>query len=342
MAYARVEDLTGRHFGKLLVLGRAPSGDDRRTLWNCECGCGRKAVVRATLLQQGRTKSCGCLKRAWNEARQLDLTGQRFGQLQVLRFARKSANGKSRSLCKCDCGRTSTVLNNNLKSGATKSCGCGRRALATDLVGKRFGKLQVLGRARNKGRQARFTCRCECGRTFSVFGFSLSSGHTRSCGCAQKDWFLDLTGRRFGKLTVLRRAKGKLYKGKKPYWKCKCECGRSVTVRGYSLRKGYTRSCGCLRQFSGAFPHSATKVNGERTRRTSDRKHPAHDKQATSTLPMTHKNIVELLRGQPDLQGKTIATRMRLAYDYCRRVLGRLVKAGLLVNTNRGYRASEM
>ena len=56
----------------------------------------------------------------------------------------------------------------------------------------------------------------------------------------------DLTGQRFGRLTVLSlgEKKGK-YTG--AFWRCQCDCGNIVTVPGNSLRREETRSCGCLR-----------------------------------------------------------------------------------------------
>ena len=55
---------------------------------------------------------------------------------------------------------------------------------------------------------------------------------------------IDLTGNRYGRLTVLKRAgsDGHSY----ATWLCRCECGRHTVVRGYDLRTGHTRSCGCL------------------------------------------------------------------------------------------------
>lgn len=53
---------------------------------------------------------------------------------------------------------------------------------------------------------------------------------------------LDLTGRRFGKLTVLRPAENL---GIKTAWICRCDCGQETVVRTNSLRSGHTVSCGC-------------------------------------------------------------------------------------------------
>lgn len=55
--------------------------------------------------------------------------------------------------------------------------------------------------------------------------------------------FIDLTGKRYGKLTVLERVQT----SKKTKWKCKCDCGNEVVVASDNLRSGHSRSCGCLK-----------------------------------------------------------------------------------------------
>ena len=59
---------------------------------------------------------------------------------------------------------------------------------------------------------------------------------------------IDLTGDKYGKLTVIRR-NGHL-RGKTA-WLCKCDCGNEITVDSNSLRTGNTRSCGCLVRKTG-------------------------------------------------------------------------------------------
>lgn len=54
----------------------------------------------------------------------IDITGQRFGQLTVIKFDHKDYKRQQFWLCKCDCGKESVVMGHNLKSGGTKSCGC--------------------------------------------------------------------------------------------------------------------------------------------------------------------------------------------------------------------------
>lgn len=59
---------------------------------------------------------------------------------------------------------------------------------------------------------------------------------------------IDLTGQRFGKLTVLERDSRENHPGKRTaYWICKCDCGNIKVVEGNSLRSGKTKSCGCYR-----------------------------------------------------------------------------------------------
>jgi hypothetical protein len=56
---------------------------------------------------------------------------------------------------------------------------------------------------------------------------------------------VDLTGQKFGRLKVERRAEND--KGRRARWLCWCDCGNreSVIVTGYDLRTGHTHSCGC-------------------------------------------------------------------------------------------------
>lgn len=76
--------------------------------------------------------------------------------------------------------------------------------------------------------------------------------------------FKDLTGQRFGRLTVIRRAP-RGYKGKThAFWVCDCDCGQTSIVDGVKLRSGHTRSCGCFEQESRGVAqktHGMSKTN---------------------------------------------------------------------------------
>lgn len=53
----------------------------------------------------------------------------------------------------------------------------------------------------------------------------------------------DLSGQKFGRLTVVSRAENK---GTRASWVCKCECGNTTKATGTNLRAGIKKSCGCL------------------------------------------------------------------------------------------------
>jgi hypothetical protein len=60
--------------------------------------------------------------------------------------------------------------------------------------------------------------------------------------------FIDMSGQRFGRLLVVCRTDNHIQPNgvSVVMWKCKCDCGNEVIISGVSLRKGLTKSCGCL------------------------------------------------------------------------------------------------
>ena len=119
-----------------------------------------------------------------------------------------------------------------------------------DLTGQRFGKLTVLRRVDNdKHGQTMWECQCDCGNIIVAGRCNLRSGDTTSCGCSRiGNGLIDLTGQRFGKLTVLQRDTSKpIGHDCATYWLCKCDCGNECSVPAAHLRKGQTKSCGCMR-----------------------------------------------------------------------------------------------
>jgi len=62
-------------------------------------------------------------------------------------------------------------------------------------------------------------------------------------------YFKDLTGQKYGRLTVIKRIENRIYNSGRSViqWLCRCDCGnKNVYVTTNSLRNGSTRSCGCL------------------------------------------------------------------------------------------------
>lgn len=61
--YKRFNDLTGKRVGRLTVIRRMPNNANNKIMWLCKCDCGNETTVISSLLNTGKTKSCGCLTR---------------------------------------------------------------------------------------------------------------------------------------------------------------------------------------------------------------------------------------------------------------------------------------
>lgn len=207
-----------------------------------------------------------------------DLTGQKFGRLTAIERGEDYVISSGRHYptwrCKCDCGNEVVVRARALKSGGTQSCGCYREELRKkktenildSLIGKKFNNLTVIDKAPARigpdGRTIQqVICRCDCGNEREVSVNSLRSNSVKTCGECDLTGsrLIDLTGQRFGRLTVEKRVENYISpKGLKfSQWLCKCDCGNECTVRSIHLRTGYIQSCGCLK----------LKQNGNTTKR---------------------------------------------------------------------------
>lgn len=67
---------------------------------------------------------------------------------------------------------------------------------------------------------------------------------------------IDLTGRKFGLLTVIREGKTV---NKNRAWRCKCKCGKVKNILGSNLTGGRSKSCGCLQKENAS---KASKTHG--------------------------------------------------------------------------------
>lgn len=127
-----------------------------------------------------------------------------------------------------------------------------------DITGKAFGRLTVI---KDSGKRTKkpngnkgnvlWECRCTCGNITCTTSHKLRSGHTQSCGCLAKEELsrrrkIDLTGKRFGRLIVLKESLEKEKRDQSIYWECRCDCGALCNVRAGSLTHRVTKSCGCL------------------------------------------------------------------------------------------------
>lgn len=113
----------------------------------------------------------------------------------------------------------------------------------TDYTGERFGKLVVTEYVgRNNDNRPLWRCKCDCGNEITITSRNISKRNVTSCGCDKRE---DLTGKKFGRWTVIGKAQkiGRYY-----YWHCRCDCGNEKDVRERSLKEGTSQSCGCIQK----------------------------------------------------------------------------------------------
>ena len=124
----RTEDLTGKKFGRLVVIERYGYTNGKRKLatWLCQCDCGEMTIRTGKALKDSQNSGCDKC-RFFNT----DLTGQRIGNLTVIS---RYSSGKGQVIweCKCDCGNITKISTGRLKSGNVKSCGCAKRKITIE------------------------------------------------------------------------------------------------------------------------------------------------------------------------------------------------------------------
>lgn len=180
-----------------------------------------------------------------------NLLGQRFGKLEVVEFDGYKPQKYSNVAywkCKCDCGNIKSIRATQLVSGGTKSCGCSwfEGKETQQIIGKKFGKLTAIKMVERKKHHLYYLFKCDCGNEKIISKEAVVEGKTKSCCCITKEnnfnrCLIDLTGQRFGKLVVLNYDHSK----NGAYYLCKCDCGKNKIIKGTSLTRGLTSSCGC-------------------------------------------------------------------------------------------------
>lgn len=192
-SYIRVKektDLIGLVFGELTIIeiDEEKSKEKKRTWVKAKCSCGKIISVSQSALQSNNTKSCGHL----NFLRE-NIIGKKYNRWTVLEYI-NNKNNKSYYLCQCECGTKKEIERSKLVSGSSKSCGCLRKEIVSnlkfqDLQGKIFGELEVIELDTKKTKEKResiWKCKCSCGKITYVSTGRLNSGNTRSCGCNRK------------------------------------------------------------------------------------------------------------------------------------------------------------
>ena len=125
---------------------------------------------------------CGTVQKRMRKRKINIEPGNRFGKLTVIESA-----GDNVWLCRCDCGVEKELSFRSLVYQNVRSCGClrGRKETLVIQPGMRFGKLTVVKKGPRVNRNLVWVCKCDCGKTKTIYQSNLQNGKTRSCGCNQ-------------------------------------------------------------------------------------------------------------------------------------------------------------
>lgn len=218
-----IENLVGQKYG-LLIIKSAFRDPKKRIKCLVKCECGNERECYYSNLRCGKTKSCGHLEKA-NRLRYIDMVGEQYGKLVVLEKTEQRKDQMIVWKCLCSCGQTVFANRKQLLRGYVKQCPYHNDR---KLIGKTFGLLKVLD---FNSTDKTLYCRCTCGNELSVLKYNLLNGHTKSCGCLQKE-----ENRTCINGTIIECLKSKMYKnntsGVKGVYRYKGKWSAYITFQG--------------------------------------------------------------------------------------------------------------
>lgn len=122
-------DLTGHKYNKLTVIKETNKRDSSGCImWECQCECGNITYASSNALRSNHKQSCGCANK--EQVQQLgyknciDITGQKFGRLTVVKKSNIRKDRKVCWECLCECGSEIIAVGKGLRLGLIQSCGC--------------------------------------------------------------------------------------------------------------------------------------------------------------------------------------------------------------------------
>lgn len=143
----RVKNIIGNKYGRWTVVSFSHKAQ-RGCSWNCICDCGNGKIVNEGVLRNGKSKSCGCLKKEKSiERLSKNLVGEKFGKLTAIERLPNFKGIYTHYYCKCDCGNIVNVRGSALTTSNTISCGCHMKdtvMIRADAV-RMFNKIVVKG-----------------------------------------------------------------------------------------------------------------------------------------------------------------------------------------------------
>lgn len=246
------QSLIGTKVDRLTLIEFASSKYHEKGVWTCKCNCGSTIIVPTTWLEDKTVRhECDECKRLHIEV----VPGAVIGNWTVLRIDKTTSASRRKWYCRCKCNTVHRVRRTTLLNGESTQCiKCSRQSRRIDIINQQVKHLIVdnpIGRQYPQ-KNAMYDCHCVFCKTKSqVSKASLLRGKVGQCTCdlspkgRKKRVVIDLTGKKFGKWTVMYRVQDYPSKNNwpKPRWHCKCECNKEQDIVGYYLTSGKSYRC---------------------------------------------------------------------------------------------------
>lgn len=131
------DQIIGKRFGKLVAIERLKNTKERRRVYKCKCDCGNTMETKAKYLNNGDTRSCGCLEKDFSKYQEknyreaLKKVGEKYGLLTIIDVEISNTKKYYKMVCRCDCGNITKRSYTSLHLYDTPSCGCHAREMSS-------------------------------------------------------------------------------------------------------------------------------------------------------------------------------------------------------------------
>lgn len=189
----------------------------------------------------------------------IDITGQRFGNITILRRVENNKDGRVQFEYQCDCGNIKVGRSKDIREGKITSCGCKKvermKQNTVDITGNKYNHLTAIEYGYTKNKKPFWLFKCDCGNYVYKNKESVINGNVTSCGCmtpyeiGNSHRIYEKPGTIYNYLQVIKPAFDECYSGPSIYWYKCLLCGREIVANVKEVRFGTKKSCGCLLSF---------------------------------------------------------------------------------------------
>ncbi len=131
------DKIIGKRFGKLIAIERLENSKENRRVYKCRCDCGNITETKSKYLNNGDTRSCGCIEKDFSKYQEknykeaLKRVGERHGMLTIIDVEIANTKRYYKMVCKCDCGNVTKRAYASLRTYDIPSCGCYAREMSS-------------------------------------------------------------------------------------------------------------------------------------------------------------------------------------------------------------------